>query len=478
MEYTSGVSYYDRRSLLNSDERTPAMADFTYREMCFLVDYFYGKPSLAVIAPSLQKDKFDNVLDTYSDESRAAKRLLKSTSKKDYFFGLSILTNVFFDGGHTVLVADFYKGSEIYPDSLIAQYANKVIANAETDDENLAAMSLILFLAKSANSMMPAQDKKLALQKYTAVKEWEDVAIKLYIQGDTAVFCFDIFVNEVIHPFKWSLNYAKEQGVKNFVIDLSTNSGGSTDVLDYMMAILTNKVNRTNIHHYSAVITTTGNLHEAYAQIDLNLDGVFDDRDKDVFYDFNFAALTSAASYSCGNLMPIMCKDNCICLLGEKSGGGSCALMMTFTAESHFFSLSSPIKLVSDMGLDVDWGAPVDYNLVGTKIITNAYGQKDEVKDYSKLYDFDLVSSLVTEFYAPNKPAVWGDVDGDGSITIADATAVQRYAIDLPKGTSRFIADVADVNGDGRVSVLDVTCIQKYIAEYANGMGRTGQRVA
>ena len=98
-------------------------------------------------------------------------------------------------------------------------------------------------------------------------------------------------------------------------------------------------------------------------------------------------------------------------------------------------------------------------------------------KDYSKLYDFDLVGSLVTEFYSPNE-SIWGDVDGDGSLTVADATAVQKYAIDLPTDTRRFNVNVADVNGDGRVSVLDVTCIQKYIAEFTTGTGKTGQRVA
>lgn len=203
------------------------MADFTYREMCFLMDYFYGKPYLATIAPSMREDKFDNVLDTYSKESRAAKRLLKSTSKKDYFLGLSILSIYFIDGGHTTLMMDFSLSSLNYPNSLIGQYFNKFLNNPETDDEKMASMGIAALLTNSAEQMLPIQDKNRELKKYNAVKEWEEGAIQLYIQGDTAVFCFNSFVNEVIHPFKWSLDYAKEQGVKNFVVDLSTNSGGS-----------------------------------------------------------------------------------------------------------------------------------------------------------------------------------------------------------------------------------------------------------
>ena len=92
------------------------------------------------------------------------------------------------------------------------------------------------------------------------------------------------------------------------------------------------------------------------------------------------------------------------------------------------------------------------------------------------MYDIPRITKMIDDFY--NNPAVWGDVDGDGAITIADATAVQKYAIDLPTDTPCFIAHVADVNGEGRVSVLDVTCIQKYVAEFTTGTGRTGQPAA
>ena len=70
---------------------------------------------------------------------------------------------------------------------------------------------------------------------------------------------------------------------------------------------------------------------------------------------------------------------------------------------------------------------------------------------------------------------LYGDVDGNGVISIADATAIQKYAIDLPTGIENFNRAVADVNADNRVSILDVTCIQKYLAEYVAGYGRTGQ---
>ena len=57
-----------------------------------------------------------------------------------------------------------------------------------------------------------------------------------------------------------------------------------------------------------------------------------------------------------------------------------------------------------------------------------------------------------------------GDVNDDGKITIADATAIQRYIADLEDFNERQIF-VADTNGGGEITIDDVTQIQKYVAE-------------
>ena len=55
-----------------------------------------------------------------------------------------------------------------------------------------------------------------------------------------------------------------------------------------------------------------------------------------------------------------------------------------------------------------------------------------------------------------------GDVDGDGEVTVMDATLVQKYIVNLETLTDSQLK-VADVNGDGEVSVLDATEIQKIV---------------
>ncbi len=67
------------------------------------------------------------------------------------------------------------------------------------------------------------------------------------------------------------------------------------------------------------------------------------------------------------------------------------------------------------------------------------------------------------------KPTM-GDVNGDGEISILDATELQKYVAELSALNDEQLA-VADVNGDGQISVLDATEIQKYLAELTPSLG-------
>jgi|GEM_PF-2379042 len=66
-----------------------------------------------------------------------------------------------------------------------------------------------------------------------------------------------------------------------------------------------------------------------------------------------------------------------------------------------------------------------------------------------------------------------GDADGDGQVTVADATLMQRVIADFEQ-LSEVRERTADVDGDGKVTILDVTCVQKYLAEHTGGYGETG----
>ena len=61
-----------------------------------------------------------------------------------------------------------------------------------------------------------------------------------------------------------------------------------------------------------------------------------------------------------------------------------------------------------------------------------------------------------------------GDVDGDGDITITDATAVQRYLAELDV-LDDILLYAADANGDGDVDISDATAIQMAVAKIPTG---------
>ena len=69
----------------------------------------------------------------------------------------------------------------------------------------------------------------------------------------------------------------------------------------------------------------------------------------------------------------------------------------------------------------------------------------------------------------PNALSV-GDVNGDGEITILDATCIQKYIVQLEDFTDKQ-KEVADVNGDGTINIMDSTQIQKYIVQLIDTLG-------
>lgn len=71
------------------------------------------------------------------------------------------------------------------------------------------------------------------------------------------------------------------------------------------------------------------------------------------------------------------------------------------------------------------------------------------------------------EKYEQEIDFIKGDADGDGKITINDATLVQKYCAKMVSLSDSGLK-CADVNEDGRVAIADATLIQKYLAMIIN----------
>lgn len=87
-----------------------------------------------------------------------------------------------------------------------------------------------------------------------------------------------------------------------------------------------------------------------------------------------------------------------------------------------------------------------------------------------KIFTIALVTVLSLVFSVVTVDAISykkGDVDGNGDITVKDASLVQRFLIGLD-----FLSDEqynrADVDNNGRVSLVDASRIQRYCLGYAD----------
>lgn len=89
----------------------------------------------------------------------------------------------------------------------------------------------------------------------------------------------------------------------------------------------------------------------------------------------------------------------------------------------------------------------------------NAYDLLDFYKDE---FDDDIGSAFVIKAVAKEELSM-GDVDGDGLLTIIDATTIQNYLAQSVKLDEEQIR-VADMDQDGQVTIIDATIIQKILA--------------
>lgn len=77
----------------------------------------------------------------------------------------------------------------------------------------------------------------------------------------------------------------------------------------------------------------------------------------------------------------------------------------------------------------------------------------------------ESTKTFVVGSSSPNE-TLKGDVNRDGSVTVVDATLVQKYIVKLEDFDAETMK-IADVNGDGMIDITDATLIQKFITKLA-----------
>ncbi|MBQ6177753.1 MAG: hypothetical protein IJK29_11190 [Bacteroidales bacterium] len=384
--------------------RPADLTDFNYKELCFAMDHFYGYPGRVKYNDALKAKGLDKTLEEDIESGPAIKKLLLSEKFSDYMLGMIGLTGVYFDG-HTAMDISSALGKITDHPELYKEYQAGLMANQ-------GVMAMVMSAVMDMRAMVADGQAVEALRP----KVYGE-GVTYVKKGDTAVCVFDSFnerneqawkdyyagtgpmptvenaPNDDMVIFLDALKKAAaDPEVKNFVIDITANGGGSADIVLAMTSLILDK------SYISQDNSLTGQRSIVEYEVDRNFNGVFDAADKDVRYDLNFAVLTSPMSFSCGNLFPSILKDAGVPVMGATSGGGACAIQAMCTADGFCFQISSfRARLNTLDGENIDGGVTPDIPIAndGTVEVKVSEENSMTVKDYSKYFDIDYLRSLL-----------------------------------------------------------------------------------
>ena len=367
-------------------ERTPGEIQYTYNELCFVFDNIYGCPGNCEYADVIRANGLDGFLSNYNGDTRRVKELLQSASTVDFVFGVGTLGKMLDDAGHTNMFEALMNSAG--DSEAVKQFLD--LYDNHPEDERVALISKYINKVADEDATRKAiRNYEYLFDQYTPIFDVEEGSnrYRYFEYDDTGIFVFTNFDDNVVRLFKRALDTAKEHGMKNFILNVSNNGGGSSESLMYMM----NAVTRLNYKEFYSNGTMTGNRVAEVLEFDMDQDGVFEGDKEDFNYDFNYAVMCSGRSFSCGNLFPCLCKEEGIPIIGETSGGGTDTLCCFRMPLGNLYNASAFKEVCYKSRENVEKGAAPDYDI--TK--RNADGSVD----YTDFYNFALLDKIVNNHY-------------------------------------------------------------------------------
>ena len=396
----SGIGGFDSdflmENLMKNKERKADMVAYNYAELCFTIDHFYGMPTGSDFEKSIQEKGLDKTLEADADGQKV-KQLLLSANIDDYADGMCMLYAYLYDGGHTHMwygtptttFAEKYPSPSSYFDERVTIVRNRTSLQVYgmTIPERKAFFGDKNTYHKKGNTAICHFDN-FALNDKAA---WDN-----YYQGKGPRPTLATSPEDPMAIFLDALEQAAaDPEVKNFVLDLSVNTGGSSDVVMAMTSLM---YDQSLFRVYNVL---TGQKTEWHYDVDRNFDGKYDAQDQDVHYDLNFCIITSPISFSCGNLYPSLCKDAGLLIAGQKSGGGSCAVGAHRTADGFYYQISAACARLSDANWqNINDGITPHVTIDYAKDMVYTYDGHDyTLYYYQNFWDLDNLSAIIGEYY-------------------------------------------------------------------------------
>ncbi len=396
-------------------------AQFLYNELCLDYDNFLGRPGRSSLEQYYDLSKgLDAALES-RPLGKIIKGLLTSTSIDDYMAGCYLLGVLRRDGGHTAytpLYAYYVEDEKAKnPDWLIKNYTsfyNKVTdiskANYEEIVNSCESFSHHREIYDSRERVLGKAGTCYGEKGYTKV---DDVAF-IHIDG---------FMKEIECQKDWAAYYShetdtlpfdkdnggavaitfnalkeiqKDSSIHYIALDLSANTGGSTDEMITMISLIAGAdKNRFYIKN-----TVSGITLETDYDIDRNFDRVFDEEDNKIDYigDKKIGVLTTRNGFSCGGISPIYLHDYGFLTIGENCGGGSCSILVKPDAYGLNYQSSSPFHTVTAEGVSIDVARNSSCDYVMNFPANQVEGKT--VYNYDELFDVSKLKTVIDAKYA------------------------------------------------------------------------------
>ena len=387
-------------SILNGEERAKDLTAYSYGDLGFIFQYMYGYPGKTQLDPELLRNEgFDAALASFGDPGRELRKELTSRDFREFWFGMYRLSERPLEDGHNNTTLSI---------GIVDAEQEKYQAFREYTWSKFDSYGISDFVRKISS----------ANQGIYSVRPEEYLGSGYHRYGDTAIILLRSFS---VDEDRWNAYYrgegeipddtmgtvakgliraSEDEGIKNVVFDLATNPGGYSDSVAGALSLMTG---RDHLRGYDEL---SKQYFDVYFDVDRNLDGEFNAEDEEVSYDFNYAVLTSGASFSCGNLFPFLVREEGGMVIGDRSGGGSCSVQKAVLSEGFEISISgSKFKLTDESGSDLEEGVTPDVQLAikTKKEINEITGEEMETRDYSAFGDLDGICETVSGWFAQSK---------------------------------------------------------------------------
>lgn len=379
------IANYQRESI-------PAdLARYRYQDLCFTIDNLIGHTKRSPYEAQWIANGIDHTLEAQGEEGRTVRRLLQSANTAEFILGMQALQYYVHDGGHTWVNITRYCPTSILPgvNQRLAEVRSTYPLAARLADEGAKMTQEKFTIEKEMNAL---REKVLGKGRYfkkgnTALcviltfieLDWEGWP-EYYKGGPKPTLEKTPDDEMLVFLDAWQRAQADPE-VEHFIIDCSSNTGGSSDISTAFTSILYDD------SHLRYKNTMTGQQSDLLFDVDRNFDGRYDEKDKEVKNRLNVGVLCSACTWSCGNLFTARMKELGALVIGEMSAGGSCAIQHMSTADGLDYRISSFRNQVTYNG-----GQSVDPGIEPHKLL-------DRKNHPESFYDIEALGKMMDEYY-------------------------------------------------------------------------------